>query len=64
MNERRFNLFLPEAPEEFARAILESRARIRRYEDGRKRRRWWILAALTAVCVVGGGALFRKRCNK
>ena len=63
MNERRFNLFLPEAPEEFTQAILESRARIHRYEvrRGRRRRRLMLAAAVTAaMCAVGGG-LFKMR---
>ena len=61
MNDRRYNAFLPEAPEGFAQAILESRALIRRYEKRRRRLRKCVLFAAggLAVCLAVGLGVLR-----
>ena len=64
MNDCRNNCFLPDAPDAFAQAILDSRALIRNYERRRRQlRRRALLAACTLLCVsaaaVGVGALRR-----
>ena len=53
MNDCPYDVFLPEAPENFAQAILEGRVLIRRYEARRRKLRSCALFAAGALAVVG-----------
>lgn len=52
MHERRYNTSLPEAPEEFTRAILESRALIRHHQRRMRMFRKCALVAAGALAAV------------